>query len=74
MGQLQWIQHCTCVALTELRVHHVASDAETWQLQYYVFITLHLMLKRGYYITACFARPLMLKRGECSVACSLGCF
>jgi hypothetical protein len=47
MGQLQWIQHCTGVALTELRVHHVVSDAETWQLQYYVFITLHLMLKRG---------------------------
>jgi hypothetical protein len=58
MGQLQRIQDCTCVALTELRVHHVVSDAEMWQFQYYVFITLHLMLQRGNY----------------STACSLGCF
>jgi hypothetical protein len=47
---------CTCVALAELRVHHVASDAETWQLQYCVFGTLHLLLKRGNYSTACSLR------------------
>jgi hypothetical protein len=47
MGQLQWFPHCTA-----LRVHHVASAAETWRIQCYVFIGLHLMLKRGNYSAA----------------------
>jgi hypothetical protein len=79
MGQLQWIPHCTsvaAVALTALRVHHVASAAETWRIQCYVFIRLHLMLKRGNYSAACseawriqcyvfFGLHLMLKRVVC---------
>jgi hypothetical protein len=32
------------------------STVPVWRLQSYVFITLHLMLKRGNYSTACSAR------------------